>query len=72
VTLTVNTSANSLAVGTYGPTVITFANSDTGQGTTTITATLTVNPPALQVKPRHEHCRFGDARRPILPLIVPL
>ena len=51
VTFTVNASANSLAVGTYGPTTITFTNTDTGQGTTTLTATLTVNPPALVVAP---------------------
>jgi Divergent InlB B-repeat domain len=51
VTFTVNASANSLAVDTYGPTTITFTNSDTGQGTTTVTATLTVNPPSLQVTP---------------------
>jgi hypothetical protein len=49
VTFTVNANANSLAVGTYGPTTITFANSATGQGTTTVSATLTVNPPVLQV-----------------------
>jgi hypothetical protein len=53
VTFTVNASTNSLAAGTYGPTAITFTNSDTGQGTQTRTATLTVNPlgPALQVSP---------------------
>jgi hypothetical protein len=50
-TFTVNTSANSLAPGTYGPTNITFTNADSGQGTQTRTATLTVNPPALQVTP---------------------
>jgi hypothetical protein len=51
VTFTVNASANSLAPGTYGPTTITFTNADSGQGTQTRTATLTVNPPALQVSP---------------------
>jgi hypothetical protein len=51
VTFTVNANANSLAVGTFGPTAITFTNSDTGQGTQTRTATLTVNPPALLVVP---------------------
>jgi hypothetical protein len=35
VTFTVNANANSLAVGTYGPTTVIFANSDTGYGTTT-------------------------------------
>jgi Divergent InlB B-repeat domain len=49
VTFTVNANANGLAVGTYGPTAITFTNSDTGQGTQTRNATLTVNPPALLV-----------------------
>jgi uncharacterized repeat protein (TIGR02543 family) len=67
VTLTVNTSANSLAVGTYGPTVITFANSDTGQGTTTITATLTVNPPALQVSPATSIAASGTHGGPFSP-----
>jgi hypothetical protein len=37
--------------GTYGPTTITFTNADTGQGTQTRTATLTVNAPVLQVTP---------------------
>jgi hypothetical protein len=49
VIFTVN--ANSLAAGTYGPIPITFTNSDTGQGTQTRTATLTVNAPVLQVAP---------------------
>jgi hypothetical protein len=47
VTFTVNATANSLAPGTYGPTIITFTNTETGQGTQTRTATLTINPPAL-------------------------
>jgi hypothetical protein len=42
VTFTVNAIANSLAPGTYGPTTITFTNSDTGQGTQARMATLTV------------------------------
>jgi hypothetical protein len=42
---------NSLAPGTYGPTTISFTNSDTGAGTQTRTATLTVYPPALLVTP---------------------
>jgi hypothetical protein len=45
----VNANENGLAVGNYGPTTITFTNSTSGQGTTTVTATLTVNPPALLV-----------------------
>jgi hypothetical protein len=40
VTFSVNATANSLAPGTYGPTTITFTNSDTGYGNTTVTATL--------------------------------
>jgi hypothetical protein len=48
VTFTVNSNANSLAVGTYGPTTITFTNTDSGQ-VQTRTALLTVNPPRLQV-----------------------
>jgi hypothetical protein len=52
VTFTVNANANSLAAGTYGPTTITFTNSDTGQGTQTRTAILTVNPPT----PAPSHC----------------
>jgi hypothetical protein len=51
VTFTVNASANSLAPGTYGPSTITFTNTDTGQGTQTRTAILTVNPPTLQATP---------------------
>jgi hypothetical protein len=51
VTFTVNTSADSLAPGTYGPTTIIFTNTDTGQSTQSRTATLIVNPPALQVSP---------------------
>jgi hypothetical protein len=51
VTFTVNESANTLGPGPYGPTTITFTNSDTGRGTQTRTATLTINPPALQVTP---------------------
>jgi hypothetical protein len=67
VTFTVNANANSLAVGTYGPTTITFANSDTGQGTTTVTATLTVNPPALQVSPATSIAASGTHGGPFSP-----
>jgi hypothetical protein len=67
VTFTVNANANSLAVGTYGPTTIIFANSGTGQGTQTRTATLTVNPPALLVTPT-----TNIAGRPIRAEIVPI
>jgi hypothetical protein len=51
VTFTVNANAMGLAPGSYGPTNITFTNSDTGLGTQTRTATLTVNAPVLQVAP---------------------
>src|SRR5262249_22174528 len=43
ITFTVNASANSLVPGTYGPATMTFTNTTNGQGTTTRTATLTVN-----------------------------
>jgi hypothetical protein len=67
VTFTVNATANSLAVGTYGPTTITFTNSDTGYGTTTVTATLTVNPPALQVSPATNIVASGTQGGPFSP-----
>jgi hypothetical protein len=67
VTFTVNTTANSLAVGTYGPTTITFANSGTGQGTQTRTATLIVNPPALQVTPATSIAASGTQGGPFSP-----
>jgi hypothetical protein len=67
VTFTVNTNANSLAVGTYGPTTINFINTDTGHGTATITATLTVNPPALQVSPATNIVASGTHGGPFSP-----
>ena len=42
VTFTVNTSANSLSAGIYGPSVLTIANTTSGLGTQFLTATLTV------------------------------
>jgi hypothetical protein len=66
VTFTVNGSANSLAPGTYGPTTITFTNSDTGQGTTSVTATLTVNAP-LQVTPATNIAASGTQGGPFSP-----
>jgi hypothetical protein len=63
----VNANANSLAVGTYGPTTITFANSDTGYGTTTATATLTVDPPGLQVTPATNVVASRTQGRPLSP-----
>jgi hypothetical protein len=50
VTFQVNANANGLAVGTYSST-ITFTNVDSNLGNQTLAATLTVNPPALQVTP---------------------
>jgi hypothetical protein len=67
VTFTVNASANSLAPGTYGPTTITFTNSDTGQGTTSVTATLTVNPPPMQVTPATNIATSGTQGGPFTP-----
>jgi hypothetical protein len=67
VKFTVNATANSLAVGTYGPITITFTNSDTGQGTTTVTATLTVNPLSLQVAPTTNIAASGPQGGPFSP-----
>jgi hypothetical protein len=67
VTFTVNASANSLAPGTYGPTTITFTNADTGQGTTSVTATLTVNAPSLQVTPTTNIAATGTQGGPFSP-----
>jgi hypothetical protein len=63
----VNANANGLAAGTYGPTTITFTNSDTGYGTTTVTATLTVNPPALRVTPATNIAASGTQGGPFSP-----
>jgi Divergent InlB B-repeat domain len=67
VTFTVNAMANSLAVGTHGPTTITFTNSDSGQGTQTRTATLTVNPPSLQATPTTNIAASGTQGGPFSP-----
>jgi hypothetical protein len=60
VTFTVNSSANSLAANTYTATV-TFINSDTGVGTQSRTATLTVNPsgPPLLISPATDIAASG-------------
>ena len=58
-----------LAVGTYGPTTITFTNTDTGQ-TQTRTATLTVNAnaaPALVVAPATNMVAAGNQGGPFIP-----
>jgi hypothetical protein len=67
VTFTVNATARNLAVGTYGPTTITFANSDTGYGTQTRMATLTVYPPAIQVGPTTGIMASGTQGGPFSP-----
>ena len=67
VTFTVNASANGLAPATYGPTTVTFGNVDTGQGTQTRTATLTVNPPALLVAPTTGATASGTHGGPFSP-----
>jgi hypothetical protein len=67
VTFTVNATANGLAPGIYGPTTITFTNANTGQGTQTRTATLTVNPPALQVTPATGDAASGTHGGPFSP-----
>jgi hypothetical protein len=69
VTFTVNTHANSLAVGTYGPTTITFTNTDTGQ-TQMRSATLTVNAnasPTLVVAPATNMVAAGNQGGPFTP-----
>lgn len=45
VTFTVNSTPNNWAIGTYGPTTITFTNTTNGLGNDTRTATLTVTSP---------------------------
>jgi hypothetical protein len=71
VTFTVNANANSVAPGTYGPTTITFTNTDTGQGTQIRTATLTVNPPALLVAPTTGIMASGTHGGPFSPSSFP-
>jgi hypothetical protein len=72
VTFTVNANANSLAVGTYGPTTITFTNTDTAQGTQTLTATLHRQSTTAASYTHHQYCRFGDTGRPVLTVIFQL
>jgi hypothetical protein len=67
VTFTVNASANSLAPGSYGPTNITFTNTITGRDTTSVTATLTVNSPPLQVTPTTNIAASGTQGGPFSP-----
>jgi hypothetical protein len=66
VTFTVNANANTLAPNTYAAT-INFTNSDTGQGTQTRTATLTVNAPVLQVVPTTNVVAAGNQGGPFAP-----
>jgi hypothetical protein len=68
VTFTVNAMANSLTPGTYGPATITFTNTTNGQGNTSRTATLTVNPPpVLQVTPAANIATSGIQSGPFAP-----
>jgi hypothetical protein len=66
VVFTVNASANSLAAGTY-PAIITFANVDSGQGSQSRTATLIVNPRALQVTSSANIAASGHQGGPFTP-----
>ena len=65
VTFLVNSNAELLSGGTYGPTAITFANTTNGQGNTTRNATLTVAPtPVLQVTPATDISVSGNQGGP--------
>jgi hypothetical protein len=67
VTFTVNANANSLAANTYSGT-INFTNSDTGQGSQTRTASLTVNAAStLQVTPAINVAASGTQGGPFSP-----
>jgi Divergent InlB B-repeat domain len=66
VAFTVNANANNLAPKTYSVT-ITFTNSDTGLGNTTLAASLTVSPPALQVTPSSNIVASGSQGGPFSP-----
>src|SRR4029077_1250537 len=63
---TVNANANGLAAGTY-PAIITFTNADSGQGNQIRTATLTVNPRALQVTSSANIVASGHQGGPFTP-----
>jgi hypothetical protein len=66
VTFTLNANANTLPPNTYAAT-INFTNSDTGQGTQTRTATLTVSAPVLQVTPAANILAAGNQGGPFSP-----
>ncbi len=66
VTFTVNANANSLVANTYNAT-ITFTNSDTGKGSQTRTAALSVNSPALLVAPATNIATSGTQGGPFSP-----
>jgi hypothetical protein len=66
VTFTVNSTANSLPASTYNATII-FANTDTGQGTQTRMATLTVNRSGLNVTPSTGIVASGQQGGPFSP-----
>jgi Divergent InlB B-repeat domain len=62
----VNANANSLLANTY-PATITFTDAGGGRGTQTRTATLTVNPPGLQVTPSTNIAASGQQGGPFTP-----
>jgi subtilase family serine protease len=66
VTFTLTVNANSLAANTYTAT-ITFTNTDTMQTAQTLTATLTVNPPPLQLTPASNIVASGTQGGPFTP-----
>jgi len=63
--LTINTNVNSKAVGTYGPTTVTFTNTTNNQGTTTRTVKLVVSPNACEAVTRGQEFG-GDGKSDIL------
>ncbi len=68
VTFLVNSNAQTLAPGTYGPSIVTFTNTTNGQGNTTRTATLTITPlPTLQVSPSTGIVASGNVGGPFSP-----
>jgi probable HAF family extracellular repeat protein len=68
VTFLVNSSAQTMAPGTYGPSAISFTNTTNGQGNTSRNATITINPiPTLQVSPSNDIAISGNVGGPFLP-----
>jgi probable HAF family extracellular repeat protein len=68
VTFLVNSNAQTMVPGTYGPSTVTFANTTNGQGNTTRNATLRVTPvPTLQVSPASDLAVSGNQGGPFSP-----